>query len=185
MRDSSARVTQGPPTATQLRDRTVRNSITRRSHRTSERGCTGLGRYRCSAIRLVDRLRHGARSAALLIAVLLVVAVVDCSPAREHSHADSHHPMTAVATTALPHHPVDALTTAAHCDVHATHCSVESIPPATVSLTLSALLLAAFTAVLSAAPKPPAGGVGARGPPRRPRSTSGRTILTLHCIARR
>ncbi|MFD4462078.1 hypothetical protein [Nocardia sp. NPDC058480] len=135
-------------------------------------------------MRLFVRLRHSGWPAALLMAALLMIPAIDCSLVREHTHADGHHATAAAHSTTGSHDILDAIT-AAHCDVDTAHCTTEAIPPGVVSLTLSALLLAAVTAVTSAIPTPPAGGVGVRGPPGRPRSPYGRTILALHCIARR
>lgn len=113
-----------------------------------------------------------------------MIPTIDCSLVREHTHADGHHATAASHSTTGSHDILDAIT-ATHCDVDTAHCTTAAIPPGVVSLTLSALLLAAVTAVMSATPTPPAGGVGVRGPPGRPRSPHGRTILALHCIARR
>jgi hypothetical protein len=144
-------------------------------------------RYPRSTVRLFVRLRRGGWPTALLMAVLLVVPALDCSLVREHAHSDGHHATAAAAPDSFldTHDLLNDITTAAHCDVYAVHCTIKAIPPGLVALTFSALLLAAVTAVLSPPPTPPAGGVGVRGPPRRPRSPYGRTILSLHCIARR
>ncbi|MFC9473117.1 hypothetical protein ACFTS5_13125 [Nocardia sp. NPDC056952] len=137
-------------------------------------------------MKLFVRLRHGGWPAALLIGALLMIPAIDCSLMREHSHTDGHHATAADASkSATDSHDILAAIAAAHCDADTVHCTATAIPPGITSLTLSALLLAAVTAVMSATPTPPAGGVGVRGPPRRPRSPSGRTILSLHCIARR
>ncbi len=144
------------------------------------------GRYHQSTVKLFVRLRRGGWPAALLMAALLIVPALDCSLVREHTHADGHH-----ASPAAPNSITDtpdilaAITTAAHCDVDTVHCTTKAIPPGVATLTISTLLLAAVTAVLSAPPTPPAGAAGIRGPPARPRSPYGRTILSLHCIARR
>ncbi|MBC7303749.1 MAG: hypothetical protein H5T78_22720 [Nocardia sp.] len=122
---------------------------------------------------------------ALLLAALLVVPAVHCSLVSEHSHVDGRHATVASHAILDVHDFLNAAGAAAHCDVDAVHCTAKAIPPGVVALALSVLLLAAITAVFAATPTPPAGGVGIRGPPRRARSLSGRTILSLHCIARR
>lgn len=144
-------------------------------------------RYAQSTVKLFVRLRRGGWPTALLMAALLLVPAVDCLLVREHTHSDGHHTTAAAAPNSVldTHGFLNAITTAAHCDVDTVHCTTKAIPPGVVALTFSALLLAAVTAVLSPTPTPPAGGVGVRGPPRRPRSPYGRTILSLHCIARR
>lgn len=142
-------------------------------------------RYYRAIVRLIVRLRRAGWPTALLLAALLVIPAVDCSLVREHSHLDGHHAPAAASSVLDAHDFLNGITTAAHCDVDTLHCTVKAIPPGIVTLVFSLLMLAAITAVFAATPLPPAGGVGIRGPPGRPRSPCGRTILSLHCIARR
>ncbi len=142
-------------------------------------------RYHWVIMRLLVPSRRAGWPTALFLAALLVVPAVDCSLVREHSHLDGHHAPAAASPMLDAHDFLNGITTAAHCDVDALHCTVKAIPPGIVTLVFSLLMLAAITAVFAATPLPPAGGVGIRGPPGRPRSPCGRTILSLHCIARR
>lgn len=145
-------------------------------------------RYPRLTVKLSVRLRRGGWLIALLMAALLVVPAVDCSLVREHTHSDNHHAVDSAETSAsdagLAEFFLPTATTA-HCDVDTVHCLAKALPPGVVSLTLAAMLLAAFAAVMPISPTPPAGGVGVRGPPGQPPGTRGRNILSLHCIARR
>lgn len=163
----------------------VGNPITGKRRSASRLPGPSSSRHHRVMVRIIGRLRRAGRPTALLLAALLVIPVVDCSLLREHTHGDGHHAAAAPYSMLDTHHLPNAITTAAHCDVDTLHCAVKAIPPGVVTLTFAALLLAAITAVFAATPAPPAGGVGIRGPPQRPRSPSGRAILTLHCIARR
>lgn len=173
------------PFAGQQRTSPVRSSTVVRPTGASGFRVSLSSRYHRSIGKLAARLRHVGWPAALLMAALLIVPAVDCSLVREHSHSGHHATSSASTSITDAHDILDVITTAAHCDVVTVHCTTKAIPPGVLTLTLSALLLAAITAVVSAAPTPPAGGVGVRGPPGRLRSPHGRTILSLHCIARR
>ncbi|MFD4432945.1 hypothetical protein, partial [Nocardia sp. NPDC058497] len=120
-------------------------------------------------MKLFVRLRHRGWPAALLMAALLMVPAVDCSLVREHSHSDGHHATASASTSITDANDIlDVIKTAAHCDVDIVHCTTKAMPPGVLTLTLSALLLAAVTAVVCAAPTPPAPGEGFRGRPRSP-----------------
>ncbi|WP_427908184.1 hypothetical protein [Nocardia sp. FBN12] len=104
---------------------------------------------------------------------------------REHPHSGDHHAIEAAdSSIAVLADFFLSTVTAAHCDADGVHCVAKAIPPG-VSLTPAALLLAVVSAVTLISPTQPAGGVGVRGPPGRRPSTRGRSILSLHCIARR
>lgn len=168
----------------------VSRSRTRRlPHRPSLNGRNRLIRLRCHRRIVVSlrRARYGSWLATLLLAALVLMPAVDCLLFDTDDHPAGHH---AVTTFALPdadtgHDHTREQADAEHCVAPVVHCPSKALPPATVSMTLVALILAAFTALWTAPASAAAsthGGV--RGPPN-PLSADGRTVLTLFCISRR
>lgn len=156
-------------------------------------------RYSRGIVNSLGRMRRGSWLAVLLLAALVIVPAADCLLFNGHTGSRDHHALTAAAPTAATDHghaaTSDAATDHEHasatadvsqqCFVHAVHCPDTALPPGIVSLTLAALVLAAFTAVWTPASTPDSRAGGIRGPPSAPRSPDGRTVLTLFCISRR
>ncbi|WP_458794012.1 putative copper homeostasis (lipo)protein LpqS [Nocardia cyriacigeorgica] len=133
------------------------------------------------------RLRRA--SAGLLMAVLLVAPLIDCTL---HGQDEHTHPATGalveVATgshTHSPHSMSGGLID--HCDQHMIHCVEKSLLPssgATVSPLLWLALLA--TTTVAALALIFTGARGIRGPPAAALPVSnGQDILTNFCISRR
>ncbi|MBF6289960.1 MULTISPECIES: putative copper homeostasis (lipo)protein LpqS [Nocardia] len=147
----------------------------------------------------LGRMRSGSWLAVLLLAALVIVPTADCLLFNDQTGSRDHHSLTAAAPAGATDHDhaaeSDAATDHDHasatadasqlCLAHAGHCPDKALPPGIVSLTLAALVLAAFTAVWTPASTPDSRAGGIRGPPTAPRSPDGRTVLTLFCISRR
>ncbi|MGI5220994.1 hypothetical protein [Nocardia sp. CA-290969] len=128
-------------------------------------------------------------SVGLLLAVLLVAPLIDCTL---HGHDEHTHPAAgAAAEIALashshsPHAMSGGLVD--HCDQHMMHCVEKALPPsggATISPLLWLVLLAATT--VGAIAPIFTGACGIRGPPVAALPVSnGRAVLTNFCISRR
>ncbi|WP_157227973.1 hypothetical protein [Nocardia asiatica] len=134
----------------------------------------------------LGRMRGGSWLAVLLLAALVIVPVADCLLFHEHTGPRDHHSLTiAEPGAATDHDHAATADTTQQCVAHAVHCLDKALPPGIVSLTLAALVLAAFTAVWTQASTPDSRAGAIRGPPSAPRSPDGRTVLTLFCISRR
>ncbi|MBF6072729.1 hypothetical protein IU443_24310 [Nocardia farcinica] len=155
-------------------------------------------RYCRGIVNSLGRMRRGSWLAVLLLAALVIVPAADCLLFNDQTGSRVHHALTAaapVSATDHDHADFDAATGHDHalptvdatqlCIAHAGHCPDKALPPGIVSLTLAALVLAAFTAVWTPASTPDSRAGGIRGPPTAPRSPDGRTVLTLFCISRR
>ncbi|MGN2642059.1 MULTISPECIES: hypothetical protein [Nocardia] len=130
------------------------------------------------------RLRPGSWLVVLALVALVVVPGLDCRLAQQHAqHGGGSHAVAERDSGAV--HDDLASPIIDHCVDHRVHCASPALPPGVVSLTVVALLLAAVTSVLVAAPGPAVSAGGVRGPPRPSMSATGRTLLTLFCIARR
>ncbi|MGV9753219.1 putative copper homeostasis (lipo)protein LpqS [Nocardia farcinica] len=155
-------------------------------------------RYPRGIVNILGRMRGGSWLAVLLLAALVIVPTADCLLFNDQTGSGGHHSLTAAPAGATGHdHAAESDTTTDHdhasatadasqlCLAHAGHCPDKALPPGIVSLTLAALVLAAFTAVWTPAATPDSRAGGIRGPPSAPRSPDGRTVLTLFCISRR
>lgn len=138
-------------------------------------------------VKLSDRLRRS--SVALLMAVLLVAPMIDCSLLGGVQYL---HPVVASAdasaSTSHDHHSgpgIGQITD--HCDQHMTHCIVQSVLPAGPGLVLLLLwLVLAGAAALGAVYLMTTGTAGVRGPPVAGLPVlNGQDILSRFCIARR
>lgn len=135
----------------------------------------------------VARLQH--LPMALLMAVLLVAPLLDCTlhPADEHTHSASAMtvPITGGSHTVHPQgagdHPGD------HCDQHMTRCVEKSVLPSRGAAMPSSLWMALIgMATLAAVALVVTGARGIRGPPgARSPVSSGQAILIDFCISRR
>ncbi|MEV0768560.1 hypothetical protein [Nocardia salmonicida] len=134
----------------------------------------------------LGRMRRGSWLAVLLLAALVIVPAADCLLFHDNIGTRDHHSLTTVELdTATDHDHATTADIPQQCLAHAVHCPDKALPPGIVSLTLAALVLAAFTAVWAPAPTPNSRAGGIRGPPSAPRSPDGRTVLTMYCISRR
>ncbi len=176
-----------------------------RSHRSPTAAATAplrtllYVRYPRGIVNFLGRMRRGSWLAVLLLAALVIVPTADCLLFNEQTGSRDHHSLTAAAPAGPTDHDhaaqSDAATDHDHagatananqlCLAHAGHCPDKALPPGIVSLTLAALVLAAFTAVGTPTATPDFRAGGIRGPPSAPRSPDGRTVLTLFCISRR
>ncbi|MGY1948672.1 putative copper homeostasis (lipo)protein LpqS [Nocardia asiatica] len=143
----------------------------------------------------LGRMRRGSWLAVLLLAALVIVPTADCLLFNDQTGSRGHH--SVIAAAPYHGHAAESDTTTDHdhagatadaselCIAHAGHCPDKALPPGIVSLTLAAMVLAAFTAVWTPVSTPDSRAGGIRGPPSAPRSPDGRTVLTLFCISRR
>lgn len=156
-------------------------------------------RYPRGIVNYLGRMRRGSWLAVLLLAALVIVPTADCLLFNDQTGSRDHHSFIAAAPAGATGHDhaaeSDAATDHDHasatadasqlCVAHTGHCPDKALPPGIVSLTLAALVLAAFTAVWTPASTPDSRAGGNRGPPSAPHSPDGRTVLTLFCISRR
>ncbi|GAD83362.1 hypothetical protein FEK33_21170 [Nocardia asteroides NBRC 15531] len=156
-------------------------------------------RYPRGIVNSLGRMRRGSWLAVLLLAALVIVPTADCLLFNDQSGSRGHHSVTAAApvdatghqhlaaepTAATDHDHATAADVSQQCFAHDVHCPDKALPPGIVSLTLAALVLAAFTAVWTPTSTQDSRGGGIRGPPSVPHSPDGRTVLTMFCISRR
>ncbi len=136
-------------------------------------------RYHRGIVNSLGRMRTGSWLAVLLLAALVIVPAADCLLFQDHTGPRDHHSVTAAEPdTATDHNHVTA-DARQQCVAHSVHCPDKALPPGIVSLTLAALVLAAFTAVWTPASTPDSLGGCFRGPPSAPRSLVGRAVLTI------
>ncbi|WP_458794074.1 putative copper homeostasis (lipo)protein LpqS [Nocardia farcinica] len=129
-------------------------------------------------------MRRGSWLTVLLAALVILPSAV-CMIFDGGGRSDPHHTVTTMMVDAAADHEHAASPLGAEqCAAHAAHCPSKSLPPGIVSLTLAALILAAFTAVSTPVSTVVVSAGGLRGPPRPP-SRYGRAVLTLFGISRR
>lgn len=141
----------------------------------------------CGAVNVSVRLRRAP--VALLMAVLLITPILDCTLHRADQHT---HPTGAVAALAVGSSHTGHLHgmgghPGGHCAQHMIHCVEKAALPSggtTVPLLPWAALIGMATVIASALVFP--GTRGIRGPPGTGSPVSnGQTILTEFCISRR